>query len=31
MDNKKFGHVMVDLETMGNVTNSAIVSIGADE
>ena len=28
---KKFGHLMVDIETMGNQSNSAIVSIGAVE
>jgi hypothetical protein len=28
---KKFGHIMVDIETMGNESNSAIVSIGAVE
>lgn len=28
---KKYGHVMLDLETMGNKSNSAIVSIGAVE
>lgn len=27
----KFGHIMVDIETMGNKSNSAIVSIGAVE
>lgn len=28
---KKFGHIMIDIETMGNESNSAIVSIGAVE
>jgi len=28
---KKLGHVMLDLETMGNKSNSAIISIGAVE
>ena len=28
---KKLGHLMLDLETMGNASNSAIVSIGAVE
>ena len=31
MENKSYGHLMIDLETMGNVKNSAIVSIGAVE
>ena len=31
MENKVFDHVMLDLETMGNKSNSAIVSIGAVE
>lgn len=31
MENKVFEHVMLDLETMGNKGNSAIVSIGAVE
>jgi len=31
MTEKKLGHVMVDLETMGNFSNAAIVSIGAVE
>lgn len=30
-DPKRLGHVMLDLETMGNGSNSAIVSIGAVE
>ena len=28
---KKFGHIMIDIETMGNESNSAILSIGAVE
>ena len=31
MEEKTFGHIMVDIETMGNESNSAIVSIGAVE
>ena len=31
MEEKKFGHIMVDIETMGNESSSAIVSIGAVE
>jgi len=31
MENKVFEHVMLDLETMGNKSNTAIVSIGAVE
>jgi len=31
MENKVFEHVMLDLETMGNKSNSVIVSIGAVE
>lgn len=30
-ERKRLGHVMVDLETMGNCSNAAIVSIGAVE
>lgn len=31
MNKNNLGHVMIDLETMGNVCNSAIISIGAIE
>lgn len=31
MENKVFEHVMLDLETMGNKSNSALISIGAVE
>jgi len=31
MEEKKFGHIMVDIETMGKKSGSAIVSIGAVE
>jgi hypothetical protein len=31
MEEKQFGHLMVDIETMGNLSYSAIVSIGAVE
>lgn len=31
MSNNPFGHIMVDIETMGNKSNSAIVSIAAVE
>ena len=30
-DSNKFGHLMIDLETMGTKSNSAIISIGAVE
>lgn len=30
-ENKVFGHVMLDLETMGNKSNAALISIGAVE
>lgn len=29
MENKNFNHIMIDIETMGNSSDSAIVSIGA--
>lgn len=31
MENKSLGHLMLDLETMGNKSNAALVSIGAVE
>lgn len=31
MENKTFGHVMLDLETMGTKSNTALTSIGAVE
>ena len=31
MENKSLGHLMLDLETMGNKSNAALLSIGAVE